>query len=190
MAKKMMLIDAANFNDLRSAKRHYSALDQNVSNVLDRQDLNDFDKLKLYQHTLSRFLINKQEVENEVSKPVNVQTTESKPKGLEETLLESFPAREREKVSGVLDDVVAYTPLRWNNKGELISEGRTVKDSDLSKLIAHEFKRTNKSQKGRDAPIGWDVYSKNRPMTLTSTPQTKRRSKRKNTKQPAWISYD
>lgn len=52
MAKKMMLIDA-NFvgsNGLRSTKRHYSALDQNVSDVLERTDISDYDKLKLYQH--------------------------------------------------------------------------------------------------------------------------------------------
>jgi hypothetical protein len=49
MAKKMMLVDA-NFgsSDLRSAKRHYTALDQNISDVLDRTDLSDFDKLKFY----------------------------------------------------------------------------------------------------------------------------------------------
>jgi hypothetical protein len=59
--KKMMLIDS-NFatGDFRNVKRHYSLLDQNISDVLNRQDIDDHGKLILYRNALTKFLINRQ----------------------------------------------------------------------------------------------------------------------------------
>lgn len=206
MAKKMMLIDA-NFvggNDLRSTKKHYSTLDQNVSNVLERTDLSDSDKLKLYQHALSRFLIGKQEAEGEAGKPVAVQTIAAdKQKKFEESYLESLPADEREKASGVIDDIVAYSPLRWNDKGELVVDRRVVKGSSLDKLVTHELKQqktpTSTATAFRKAkttapstPVGWDTFSKyiRRPAALSSvTPRWSKRN-RKASSRIDWLSYD
>ena len=74
-AKKLMLVNPANF-DLRNVKRRYSELDQNISDVLDRQDVDDYDKSKLYQSALSKFLANRQVVENELNEPLKVSVAE------------------------------------------------------------------------------------------------------------------
>lgn len=203
MAKKMMLVDANFGTDLRSIKRHYSALDQNVSDVLERSDLGDFDKLKLYQHALSRFLINKQEIEGEASKPVSVQAAEPTPKKFEEKYLDSLPEDERQKASDVIDDLVAYTPLRWNDKGELLVDRRVLKDSNLSKLVAHELKQKSAagtSKKLRKAtatslpPAGYDTFTKYRsPHLLQSPAPPSRRSKRERKQKQhfaSWLTYD
>lgn len=200
MAKKMMLVDANFGTDLRSIKRHYSALDQNVSDVLERSDLGDFDKLKLYQHALSRFLINKQEIEGEANKPVSVQTTEPTSKNFEEKYLDSLPEDERQKASDVIDDLIAYTPLRWNDKGELLVDRRVLKDSNLTKLIAHELKQksaagtTKKSRKTTASslpPVGYDTFVKFRaPHRLQSSAPSIRRSKREKKQKQQWLTYD
>ena len=51
----MMLIDA-NF-DLGNIKRQHTLLNQNISEVLDRQDLDNQEKIKLYQQTSNKYLL-------------------------------------------------------------------------------------------------------------------------------------
>ena len=63
-ARKLMLVDPANF-DVRNVKRHYTLLDQSISDVLDRRDVDARTKLQLYQAAVNKFLLNKQNVENE-----------------------------------------------------------------------------------------------------------------------------
>jgi hypothetical protein len=71
-AKKMMLIDS---HDFRNAKRHHLAIDQDISDVLNRQGLDDAEKLRLYQQTLNKFLLSRQNIENELNKPIKVEQT-------------------------------------------------------------------------------------------------------------------
>jgi hypothetical protein len=68
--KKMMLIDS---HDFRNAKRHHLAIDQDISDVLNRQGLDDTEKLRLYQQTLNKFLLSRQNIESELDKPVKVE---------------------------------------------------------------------------------------------------------------------
>jgi len=75
-ARKMMLVDAGS-SDLRNMRRHHSELDQDVSGVLNRQDISDDEKLKLYQTTLNKFLISRQTVEKKLTEPVKVETVKS-----------------------------------------------------------------------------------------------------------------
>ena len=70
-----MLVDPANF-DVRNVKRHYTLLDQSISDVLDRRDVDARTKLQLYQAAVNKFLLNKQNVENELKGPVKVELSE------------------------------------------------------------------------------------------------------------------
>jgi hypothetical protein len=70
--KKMMLIDS---HDFRNVKQHHSAIDRDISDVLNRQGLDDVEKLRLYQQTLNKFLISRQNIENELDKPFKVEQT-------------------------------------------------------------------------------------------------------------------
>jgi hypothetical protein len=76
MAKKMMLVDASQL-DVRNTAKHYTLLDQNISDILERRDINDADKLRLYQSALNRFLLNRQKIEGEVNESVKASTSNS-----------------------------------------------------------------------------------------------------------------
>jgi hypothetical protein len=76
MAKKMMLVDASQL-DVRNTAKHYTLLDQNISDILERRDISDADKLRLYQSALNRFLLNRQKIEGEVNEPVKASASNS-----------------------------------------------------------------------------------------------------------------
>ena len=76
----MYLVDS-NYPDLRNIKKHYSDLDKNVSEVLERRDLKDDEKLTLYHQALSKFLINRRAVETELEeKPPKIRLAAPKEK--------------------------------------------------------------------------------------------------------------
>ena len=74
-ARKLMLVDPNNF-DVRNVKRHYTRLDQSISDVLDRRDIDERTKLQLYQAAVNKFLLNKQNVESELKEPLKVELSE------------------------------------------------------------------------------------------------------------------
>jgi hypothetical protein len=76
MAKKMMLVDASQL-DVRNTAKHYTLLDQNISDILERRDISDADKLRLYQSALNRFLLNRQKIEGEVNESVKASISNS-----------------------------------------------------------------------------------------------------------------
>ena len=71
-AKKMTLVDSNFAIDPRNIKRHYSSLDQSVVDVLNRQDIDDYDKLVLYRIALNKFLVNKRALESDLDEPLKV----------------------------------------------------------------------------------------------------------------------
>jgi len=150
-SKKMMLVDP---NDLRSVKKHHSLLDRDISNVLNLQSASDSEKARLYQQTLARFLINRQAIEADFKEPINVRET-PKEKSVEETFISGLPFEQRAKATQVLEDLFAYTPLRWDEKGQLKSDGQVISGSDLPSLISHELQQGEK----KTTPIGWDVFT-------------------------------
>ncbi len=116
-AKKLMLVDPA---DVRNIKRHYSLLDQNISDVLSREDVDDRAKLRLYQSALNKFLINRQSVENELNAPLKVNVTAPTPPQTAhlDTYLASLPTDQKAKVEQLLSTLTvppaaaaAPTPL-------------------------------------------------------------------------------
>ena len=81
-AKKMMLVDT-NF-DIGNIKRRHTLLDQNISEVLDRQDLDDREKIKLYQQTLNKYLVNRKLIEKELNRPLKVEVAANKTESVAE----------------------------------------------------------------------------------------------------------
>ena len=62
--------------DVRNVKRHYGLLDQSISDELNRRDIDERTKLQLYQANVSKFLLKRQTVENELKEPVKVNPLE------------------------------------------------------------------------------------------------------------------
>jgi hypothetical protein len=193
MARKMMLVDA-NTPDLHNVTRHHSELDRNISDILNRQDLDDYDKLKLYHHTLNKFLVNRRAVESELDQPVKVQQVEPKAKSARETLLSNLDTDdERKKAEGIIDDVVAYTPIRWDEKGRLIDNGRVVESAKLDELVTHELKKIGRKQpksSRTSTPTAHQLYEKYRKASPPAAPTpSKRRRRNKTFSVSEWLSY-
>ena len=67
-AKKLVLVDPTNI-DVRNVKRHYGLLDQSISDVLNRRNIDERTKLQQYQAAVNKFLLNRQTVEHELKEP-------------------------------------------------------------------------------------------------------------------------
>lgn len=203
MAKKMFLVDSnyATTADLRNVKKHHSALDRNISEVLERRDLDDEDKLTLYRQALNKYLINRRLVESELEeRPPKVRLAEPKEKSVEEAYLKDLRSgEERKKVASVLADLTAHTPLTWDDKGQLVHQGRVVEGSSLPEIIEHHLElrdqATKKKKTGKEKPIGWETFSVYRPdieaAAIKRTPPTPRRSKRRRSRKVDidWETY-
>ena len=72
-AKRMTLVDSNFAVNLRSIKRHYSSLEQRVVDILNQQNINDYEKLIRYQIALNKFLVNKNALEADLDEPLKVQ---------------------------------------------------------------------------------------------------------------------
>ena len=68
---KLVLVDPTNI-DVRNIKRYYGLLDQSISDVLNRRDIDERTNLQLYQAVVNKFLLNRQTVENELKEPIKV----------------------------------------------------------------------------------------------------------------------
>ena len=154
--KKMYLVDS-NYPDLRNVKKHYSDLDRNVSEVLERRDLKDDEKLTLYHQALNKFLINRRAVETELEeKPPKIRLATPKEKSAEEKYLETLQAgEERKKAERIIANVKAYTPLDWDEKGRLVHRGEVVEGSSLPEIVSHHLKIAEKKKSSASKkPIG------------------------------------
>jgi uncharacterized protein YbcC (UPF0753/DUF2309 family) len=89
--------------------------------VLNRHGLDDAEKLRLYQQTLNKFLISRQNIENELDKPVKVEQT-------------TLPVLDRNEV---LDDVKIASE---------VDKALTAKQENLRKLQS-KIKKTKKTPK-------------------------------------------
>lgn len=69
-------------------------------------------------------------------------------------ILDSFPLSLRSKTKVLLDHLRNHTNLQWNNKGEIIVDGKLIKGSNIIDLIKVQLKDYKSFH-----PIGEDVFS-------------------------------
>ena len=178
--KKMYLVDSV-YPDLRNVKKHYSDLDRNVSEVLERRDIKDDEKLALYHQALNKYLINRRAVETELEeKPPKIRLETPKEKSVAEKYLDALQeGEERKKAERIIADVKAYTPLDWDEKGRLVHRGRVVEGSSLPEIVGHHIALAEKKKpKATKGPTGWETFEEYRS-DIAPTPTPTRRSKRR-----------
>ncbi len=142
----MLLVDANVSNDFKNVRRHYSLLDQTVSDVLNRNDMNDYDKIKLYQQALNKYIVNRDNIVTELDKPVKVQNVEAS--------IETPP------------EAVAPPQVATTSHPKQVKRGPAVE--------AENIKRAKKASRSKSAvaatrSIDWDSYS-----SYTGRPARKR----------------
>lgn len=164
-----------------SVKINLSRLDQELKQILDRQDLLPYDKVQLYNQTLQRYLTYYNQASN---KPIKVQVTQNTPQNIQgdniddavngednqelegavggeksteddvKKLLINFPVSLVSKAKSMLDMIkTSGNILSYNDQGELIVEGKVVNGSHISDLIYDVLL----GRKGFE-PRGWEEF--------------------------------
>ena len=162
------------------------ALDTEMKNILDRSDVTEDEKIKLYNHTLSRYLTldhqrkqplemkltstevpvpTSDEIKEQVSTNSNTNDKKDQKHTLESDVLGSVPVTLRKKAERLLKHLKSdRNIIDWNQRGEIIAEGNIVKGSHLIDLI----KDTLRKRKDFN-PRGWKEF--NKALAVMNTPQ-------------------
>ena len=192
--RKMALVDPRLLEFLRPAPpltnsldRVLRGLDGEMSSVLDRNDLDEGDKVKLYNQILLRYntMANKR-----VKQPTRVVVVNddgtataaamrdagtTQPAASSESLaatradadiVESVPKSLKSKADHLMKRLKNEPTIQWNDRGELILDGATVPGSNMVDLV-HDVLRKRK----QSDPVGWQPFVKhlkhiNIPMEL------------------------
>ena len=175
------------YPDPSPATKATLALDTEMKNILDRTDLAEDEKVKLYNQTLSRYLTldhqRKQPLEmkltskledpvstsddlkEQVSTNNNMNDKKDQKHTLETDVLGSVPVTLRKKAERLLKHLKSdRNIIDWNQRGEIIAEGNIVKGSHLIDLI----KDTLRKRKDFN-PRGWKEF--NKALAILNTPQ-------------------
>ena len=124
------------------------ALDTEMKNILDRSDVTEDEKIKLYNHTLSRYLTldhqrkqplemkltstevpvsTSDEIKEQVSTNSNTNDKKDQKHTLESDVLGSVPVTLRKKAERLLKHLKSDRDIiDWNQRGEIIAEGNIV----------------------------------------------------------------
>ena len=174
--KKMILVDPAHMLLKTSPvpdplSDSVLSLDDKIKRILDAPNLSEHEMGLQYQQTVQKYLTRVGQANTRqwnrntlptTSRTPHPQTPSTEPSPtsdkavtLEKLIVGSLPKTLQNRGRLLLDYLKEATDLRWNDRGELISGGDTIKGSNVSDLI-HETIRTRKLG---DEPIGWKTYS-------------------------------
>ena len=174
--KKMILVDPAHMLLKTSPvpdplSDSVLSLDDEIKRILDDPNLSEHEKGLQYQQTVQKYLTRVGQANTrqwsrntptttsrtplEQTPSTEASPTPDKTSALEKVIVGTLPKTLQNKGQMLLDYLKDATDLRWNDRGELISGGDTIKGSNVSDLI-HETIRTRKLG---DEPIGWKTYS-------------------------------
>ena len=119
-----------------------------MSEVLERRDIKDDEKLALYHQALNKYLINRCAVETKLEeKPPEIRLETPKEKRAEEKYLDALQeGEERKKAECIIADVKAYTLLDWDEKDRLVHRGRVVEGSSLPEIVGHHIALAEKKK--------------------------------------------
>ena len=183
-AKKMALVEPRLLESLQQ-QQHQSChdhrpqgmledklcqLDQAMQHVLDRKDVSQEEKLKLYHHILQKYLLYKDKAEP-VTVKVMTEPTPSMPQphtmtpaataveetqeSMESEIIQSAPKNLRHKASVLLRRLKQDNNITWNANGELIYKGDVVPNTHIHDLI-QDVLRKRKTH----IPVGWQTFAR------------------------------
>ena len=142
-------------------------LDQAMQQILDRKDVSQEEKLKLYHQILQKYLLYKDKVEPMTVKvigepsvpepytialpppPLAEETQES----LEAEIIQSAPKNLRHKASVLLRRLKQDDNITWNTKGELVYKGDVIPNTHIHDLV-QDVLRKRKTH----VPVGWQTF--------------------------------
>ena len=153
--------------------------DDEMRFILDRSDLNDREKVVLYNQVLMRYNIfsdksSQQPVRVTIDKPpVKEDEEEDKEKriesGLENEIIDSVPKTLKQKARRLLDKIKGT--VSWNDRGEMVYRNVPVPGSNIVDLVNDALRKRKSFQ-----PVGWKMFARglkdvNAPMDLIGNPE-------------------
>ena len=154
-AKKMTLVDSNFAVDPRNIKRHNSFLGQSVIDILNRKDIDDYEKLILYRIALNKFLVNKKKLEADLDESLKVQL--NTPKIEEPTPIKNQSVERRQEfktetstslsshLSDTRAEAVETIPPKISNttRQKVVNKKRSISSTTfLSPPLSRKRKRT------------------------------------------------
>ena len=141
-------------------------LDQAMQQVLDRKDVSQEEKLKLYHQILQKYLLYKDKVEpmtvkviGEPSLPephiIALPPVEETQESLEAEIIQSAPKNLRHKASVLLRRLKQDDNIAWNTKGELVYKGDVIPNTHIHDLV-QDVLRKRKTH----VPVGWQTFAR------------------------------
>ena len=182
--RKMALVDPRLLESLRPAPpltnsldRVLRGLDGEMSSVLDRTDLDEGDKVKLYNHILLRYNTTADKRFKQPTRVVVVNddgtavaaaamrdagTTQAAASSeslaattADADIVESVPKSLKSKADRLMKRLKNEPTIQWKDRGELILDGATIPGSNIMDLV-HDVLRKRK----QSDPVGWQPFVK------------------------------
>lgn len=154
--------------------RKLGELDAEMKSILDRNDLDEYEKAVQYSQVLEKYISVKQKMMRPTPIPLVEQTPPAKPAVAPvipnksgHVDLEQFPTQYRNRAQNLLKHIENQTDIRWNDRGELLVDGAPYAGSHIIDLL-DDTVRHNKKTAG---PPGSDTFvdallNSNVPRTL------------------------
>ena len=142
-------------------------IDSDIKQILDLQNVNEYDKARMYEQALRKYLLAIDQKTGETKQPqVLTESVSTSPKyeteiknekitRLENRMLETIPKTLRRKGEMLLNHLKETSNLHWNELGEIILDGEQIIGSNISDLLND----TLRPRKTGDVPRGWDVFA-------------------------------
>ena len=138
-------------------QRTISRLDEEMENILRRSDINDSEKITLYNQVLQRYL-EYQERPKQDTPPTPIA------KDLKEEIFMTVPVNLKRKAEALLTRVQNDPNITWNERGEFIYQGQIVPGSNMTDLINDALRQRKTFQ-----PHGWRDFA--RALRHSNVPQ-------------------
>ncbi len=150
-AKKMYLLPSTDFERMKPKQESYvaatSLLDSELRQILQRDDLREEEKARLYQQVLQRYLTLRQKRDEEpIRLKVDNEKSESKPIA---NILKPLPKKYRADAVEVLNN------LSWDDRGQLRHNGVSVEGSDISTLVQGFVSSAAQARETAEKTPGW-----------------------------------
>ena len=140
------------------AKKSLSELDKEMQQVLEL-DISDHDKVSRYNHILQRYLT----YYEKSNRPMTVRIDESEPHSKQTYLSRKFPEQVlrltpvtfRAKAAEILDRMQESNHVSWDERGQLVIDGRPIEQSNMVDLINDVVR----NRKTITPPLGWQEFA-------------------------------
>ena len=140
--------------------RSIATLDQEMRAILERNDVSDEEKVRLYNQVLQRYL----EYHDHLRTGLVTKTNQTVPKAMQEEVLHTVPKTMRRKAESILERINRNPNMGWNERGEFVFNDKVVRGSNIVDLV-NDLIRHRKSFQ----PHGWEEFA--RALRQSNIPQ-------------------